>query len=156
MPVAAGVTVVAGAVLALLVALFAPTVLGPVASSPAAVRTARARVVTSRSCTGGNPHDVVSVTVGGSHHTAELSGCGHRVGKRVTVLLPASLSPTTVLAPARTGTAATGEEHRVLAGVLLGLAGLAGGAVALRARGSGRLRGPGSPRAPEVEGQPAA
>jgi hypothetical protein len=149
-PVTAGLVVAAGAVLAVLVSLLAPTVFGPVASPAASMRTAQARVVTSRPCTAGNPHDVVSVTVGGSRHTAELSGCGHRVGKRVRVLVPRSLPPGTVLQPARTDTAATGYDHRILAGVLLGLAAVAGGALALRAGG------PRSSRAPEAEGQPAA
>jgi hypothetical protein len=146
----AGLVVAAGAVLALLVSLLGPTLLGPVASPAAAMRTARARVVTSRACTGGNPHDRVSVTVGGRRHTAELSGCGHRVGTRVRVLVPRSLSPGTVLEPARTDTAATGYDYRILAGVLLGLAAAAGGALALRAGGTR------SSRAPEVKGQPAA
>lgn len=103
-----------------------------------AVTPAPATVLEPASCAVPGGRDIVSVELDGRSVRAELDGCGHRAGARLTVEVPgdgaAAVRPGMTVQLAGTGTPARAVTAQRAAAVLLALAGAAGAVLGWRVR----------------------
>lgn len=133
--------IVAAVIVATLALWLAPSWLGPHGAS-ASADVATATVLRPARCDAPNPHDQISVSVGGQQKQAQLDGCGNAQNSTVQVLLPSSVTSDSVLAEAGSGNESAG--YRRWGFVLLALGGAAGAGYAFLLASARSRRGHGT------------